>query len=64
MHQMVACPEPGCQLAAEVVARWVWPSTEGPVGHVKVLCLRGHARTLPAAWLADPARPARAASPR
>ena len=53
-------PEPGCDVAAEVVSRWVWPSTDGPVEHVKVFCLHGHARTLLTAWLASPPRLTRA----
>ena len=56
MNQIVACPEPGCDVAAEIVSRWVWPSTDGPVEHVKVFCLHGHARTLLTAWLVAPAR--------
>ena len=63
MNQLVACPEPGCDVAAEVLSRWVWPSTDGPVEHVKVFCLHGHARTLLTAWLATPARSARVAHP-
>ena len=63
MNELVACPEPGCLVAAEVAARWVWPSTAGPVEHVKLLCLAGHARTLPTAWLAGRARPVRVAHP-
>lgn len=42
VNQIVACPEPGCEVAAEVVSRWVWPSTDGPVEHVKTGCERGH----------------------
>ena len=34
VNQITACPEPGCDVAAEVVSRWVWPSTDGPVEHV------------------------------
>ena len=63
MNQIVACPEPGCEVAAEVVSRWVWPSTDGPVEHVKLFCLHGHARTMLTAWLVTPARSARVASP-
>jgi hypothetical protein len=63
VHQIVVCPEPGCEVAAEVVARWVWPSTDGPVEHVKVFCLQGHARTLLSAWLLSPPRPIRPAHP-
>ena len=63
MNQIVACPEPGCEVAAEVVSRWVWPSTDGPVEHVKLFCLHGHARTMLTAWLVTPARSARVAHP-
>jgi hypothetical protein len=63
MNQIVACPEPECDVAAEVVSRWVWPSTDGPVEHVKVFCLHGHARTLLTAWLVTPARSAKVVYP-
>ena len=59
MNQIVECPEPGC----EIVSRWVWPSTDGPVEHVKVFCLHGHARTLLSAWLVTPAHSARVRCP-
>jgi hypothetical protein len=60
--QFVACPEPG-YAAAEVVSRWVWPSTDGPVEHARVYCLRGHARTLLTASLPTPAAGARFVHP-
>ena len=56
-------PRAGCDVAAEVVSRWVWPSTDGPVEHVKVFCLHGHARTLLTAWLVTPARSAKVVYP-
>jgi hypothetical protein len=58
MNQIVECPEPGCDVAAEVTSRWVWPSTDGPVEHVTVFCVHGHARTLLAVGLVAPARSA------
>jgi hypothetical protein len=61
VNQIVVCPEPGCEVAAEIVSRWVWPSTDGPVEHVKVFCLQGHARAVVSAWLVTPARPTRVA---
>jgi pheromone shutdown protein TraB len=61
VNQIVVCPEPGCEVAAEVVSRWVWPSTDGPIEHVKVFCLQGHARTVLSAWVVAPARPTRVA---
>ena len=63
VNQIVACPEPGCEVAAEVVSRWVWPSTDGPVEHVKLYCVAGHARTVLATWLVTPARSARVVHP-
>ena len=44
------CPE--CDSIAEVVDRDVWPSTDGPVEHVHVRCVRRHRFVMPAASLA------------
>jgi hypothetical protein len=63
MIQIVVCPEPGCDAAAEIVSRWVWPSTDGPVEHVKTNCLLGHARTLLTASLVTPPAAVRAVRP-
>jgi hypothetical protein len=41
----VACPEPGCFTRAEVIARFVLSSTDGPVAHMRTRCERGHVRT-------------------
>ena len=46
---LVVCPE--CAAPAEVVDRYVLPSTDGPVEHVKVQCLGRHWFVLPAAAL-------------
>jgi len=35
MEHIVSCPQPGCGVSAEIVDRWVWLSTHGPVEHVK-----------------------------
>jgi hypothetical protein len=51
MPQLTACPE--CRAPAEVVDRFVIPSTDGPVVHVKVRCVTGP-------WFVVPAEPARA----
>jgi hypothetical protein len=32
---------PGCGLPAEIVDRWTWNSTSGPVEHVETLCVMG-----------------------
>ena len=42
---LVVCPE--CAAPAEVVDRYVLPSTDGPVQHVKVQCLSRHWFVLP-----------------
>jgi hypothetical protein len=56
---LVACPDPTCQAPAWVHDRWTWPSTNGPVDHVKTGCEGGH-------WLtpmADSLAPFRAPTP-
>jgi hypothetical protein len=42
MPQPVACPDPTCQAPAQIVDRWTWGSSDGPVEHVKTSCERGH----------------------
>ena len=41
------CPE--CELPAEVIDRFSLYSTDGPIDHVKIACLRRHVFTPPAA---------------
>ena len=43
--QLVACPKPGCQAPAAVVDRFLLPSTDGPVEHVKTWCANDHGLT-------------------
>ena len=43
--QILACPDHSCQAPAEIVDRWVFPSTSGPVEHVQTRCLNGHVFT-------------------
>jgi hypothetical protein len=31
----------GCGLPAEIVDRWTWPSTDGPVEHIATVCVNG-----------------------
>ena len=56
---VVACPDPTCPAPAWVHDRWIWPSTNGPVAHVKTGCEAGHWFTPVAASLA----PLRAPTP-
>jgi len=50
MLDMTACPE--CGEVAEVQWRAVLESTDGPVDHAKILCVRRHWFLLPVATLA------------
>jgi hypothetical protein len=47
MQHTVRCPEPRCGAPAEVVDRWTWTSSHGPVEHVKTWCVNGHWFTPP-----------------
>lgn len=47
----VLCPDLGCAQSAEVIATWVWSSTDGPVAHARTRCVGGHVFTPPADWL-------------
>ena len=42
------CPQ--CMAPAELLARWTWASTDGPVEHVKIRCVLGHWFAMPA-WM-------------
>ena len=53
---LVGCPD--CGVPAEVVDRFELPSTDGPVEHVKVLCVNRHWFTVPAQSLPAVAAPA------
>jgi hypothetical protein len=50
--ESIPCPDPACPAVALVVDRWSWPSTDGPVEHVKTQCPNGHVFTP----IADPHR--------
>jgi hypothetical protein len=47
MQHTISCPQPGCAAPAEIVDRWTWTSTDGPVEHVKTWCANGHGFTPP-----------------
>lgn len=51
--ELTVCPE--CSKPAEILWRAVAESTDGPVEHAKVLCVRRHWFLLPTAALASPA---------
>jgi hypothetical protein len=42
MQHIIHCPQPDCGAPAEIVDRWTWTSTNGPVEHVKTWCASGH----------------------
>ncbi|HEY3010296.1 MAG TPA: hypothetical protein VGJ63_19850 [Micromonosporaceae bacterium] len=55
--QFTQCPDPACDAVAEIIDRFVLPSTGGYLEHVKVLCLHRHWFMLPVSSLKpSPAR--------
>jgi hypothetical protein len=42
MPTTISCPDPACTAPAQILDRWTWESTNGPVDHVKTSCARGH----------------------
>ena len=56
---LTTCPE--CGNAAEIQWRDVLESTDGPIEHVKIICVERHWFLLPAACLASPPMPGRRA---
>lgn len=42
MTLTVPCPDPACTAPAEIVDRWLWDSTDGPIEHVRTRCLARH----------------------
>lgn len=52
MPLTIHCPEPECPAPAEIVDRWTWGSTDGPVPHVRTRCTAGHVFTPPADTIA------------
>jgi hypothetical protein len=42
MPDRIPCPDPACTAPAQIVDRWTWESTAGPIEHVKTGCARGH----------------------
>jgi hypothetical protein len=65
MLWLAVCPDPSCVAPAEIPDRITVGSTDGPVEHVRTLCLDGHRFYLPAdrvPWpppVAGSGRPAR-----
>jgi hypothetical protein len=42
MPDSIPCPDPTCTASAQIIDRWTFGSTAGPVEHVKTGCERGH----------------------
>jgi hypothetical protein len=42
MPDSISCPDPTCTASAQIIDRWTWESTLGPVEHVKTGCEGGH----------------------
>jgi len=51
------CPDPGCTAPAEIMDRWSWNSTDGPIEHVRTRCLARHIFTPTADSLVVDAEP-------
>jgi hypothetical protein len=49
------CPQEGCAVPAEVVDRRVLESTDGPIEHIRVVCLVGHRFFMPTEMLSTAA---------
>jgi hypothetical protein len=67
MPDTISCPDPACTAPAQILDRWTWESTGGPVEHVQTRCARSHRFTptvdsLTAQPIAPP-QPALAAHP-
>jgi hypothetical protein len=45
MPASIRCPDAACGAPAEIIDQWAFPSTHGPVEHVKTRCERGHVFT-------------------
>jgi hypothetical protein len=45
MPDLIPCPDTNCGASAEIVDRWTFASSEGPVAHVRTRCTRGHVFT-------------------
>jgi hypothetical protein len=45
--RITSCPEPGCGLPTEIGDGAVLASTDGPIMHVRTVCLTGHWLFLP-----------------
>jgi hypothetical protein len=54
--EIATCPD--CGLPAEVLDRFILPSTDGPVEHLKTRCITGHWFTTPAGYRRTPGTPA------
>jgi hypothetical protein len=61
--QFTTCPEASCGALAEIIDRWVFASTDGPIEHVKVQCLHRHWFLMPAGSLRSATAPATAQVP-
>lgn len=41
------CPDEACDQVSEVVEAYVLDSTDGPIRHVRLLCMIGHRFNMP-----------------
>ena len=57
MLWLVPCPDPACGALAEISDRVAVGSTDGPIEHVRTLCLEGHHFFLPGSRVDHPPPP-------
>jgi hypothetical protein len=50
---VTGCPEPGCNLPAEILDRAILESTDGPIEHARIACLGGHRFLMPIEMLPE-----------
>lgn len=44
--EFTRCPDRDCGAPAEILDRWDFDSTSGPLGHARTRCLHGHSFTV------------------
>jgi hypothetical protein len=44
--EITVCPDPHCQAPAEVLDRFDFASTDGPIEHISTRCMLGHVFTV------------------
>ena len=51
--ELTACPQPECGLPCEIEERHILESSDGPVEHIRLLCIAGHRYNMPTSMLEE-----------